>query len=157
MIRSRACGAIIVILIAYLALALPLPMVLLDHELGVLTGDPAHTVLNDHAWLDHAAGSGITPSDGGILILVLVVSLALPLEHSGQSADLLSPSGRGPLPADSIVFPRINSLSISHANCGVEAVPFVSLAHGQTTGWWVEQSSQKTRKGRGFRSSSVNR
>ena len=60
MIRCRACSAIILILPLYLALALALPMVLLEHELGVLTGDPEHTVLDDHAWLDHAAGSGLS-------------------------------------------------------------------------------------------------
>jgi len=57
MIRGRACRAIIFILPLYLALALALPMLLLVHELGVLTGDPAHGALDDHAWLDHAAGS----------------------------------------------------------------------------------------------------
>ncbi len=44
--------------LAYLVLALPLPSALLDHELGLLSGDPAHTVLDDHAWPDHAAGAG---------------------------------------------------------------------------------------------------
>ncbi len=60
MIRGRACRAIILVLPLYLALALALPMVLLDHELGVLTGDPAHGALDDHAWLDHAAESGLS-------------------------------------------------------------------------------------------------
>ena len=60
MIRGRACSAIILILPLYLALALALPMVLLDHELGVLTGDPSHGDLDDHAWLDHAAGAGLS-------------------------------------------------------------------------------------------------
>lgn len=62
MIRGRACRAIILILPLYLTLALALPMVLLDHELGVLTGDPAHGALDDHAWLDHVAGSGLCES-----------------------------------------------------------------------------------------------
>ncbi|MBA5874749.1 MAG: hypothetical protein GDA66_09405 [Nitrospira sp. CR1.2] len=60
MIRGRASCARILILSLYLALALPLPMVLLDHELGLFTGDPSHTTLDGHAWLDHAAGFGLS-------------------------------------------------------------------------------------------------
>lgn len=66
MIRGRAARASILMLSLYLALALPLPMVLLEHELGVLTGDPAHGALDDHAWLDHAAGAGL--SECGFLL-----------------------------------------------------------------------------------------
>lgn len=73
--QGRARGAIIAILLVYLSLALPLPSVLLDHELGLLMGDPAHTVLDNHAWLDHAAGSGLSETgqilDGGDLSVVL--------------------------------------------------------------------------------------
>ena len=60
MIRRSALGVVLCILAAYLALAVPLPAVLLEHELGLFTGDPAHTVHDDHAWLDHAAGSGLS-------------------------------------------------------------------------------------------------
>lgn len=54
------------LLLAYALLAMPLPGVLLDHELGLLTHDPAHTALDEHAWLDHAAGAGMTSTDAGI-------------------------------------------------------------------------------------------
>lgn len=76
MIRGRACRAIILILPLYLALALALPMVLLDHELGVLTGDPAHTVHDDHAWLDHVAGSGLSEAAHIPEVKPLRISLA---------------------------------------------------------------------------------
>jgi len=63
-------------LLAYLAL--PLPFVLLDHELGLLTGNPAHTMLDDHAWLDHPAESGLASGDAGIAAIDLIAWEALP-------------------------------------------------------------------------------
>lgn len=83
-------------LLAYLALALPLPFVLLDHELGLLTGDPTHTTLDDHAWLDHAAGSGLASGDAGIVSSDLAVPLILPVQPGYESAGVLSSSIRGP-------------------------------------------------------------
>ncbi len=77
MIRGRASRASILILSLYLALALPLPMVLLDHEMGVFTGDPSHTILDVHAWLDHAAGSGLSEAAHILEVEPLLVSLAL--------------------------------------------------------------------------------
>jgi len=83
-------------LLAYLALALPLPFVLLDHELGLLAGNPAHTTLDDHAWLDHAAGSGLASGDAGIVVADLAVPLSLLAESCGVQAPVASPSVRGP-------------------------------------------------------------
>jgi hypothetical protein len=83
-------------LLAYLVLALPLPFVLLDHEVGLLTGDPTHTTLDNHAWLDHAAGTGLTT---GELEIVLIDSAAiLRLFPSGhiQSPIAIRLSVRGP-------------------------------------------------------------
>lgn len=76
MIRRSALGVVLCILAAYLALAVPLPAVLLEHELGLLSGDPAHTVHDDHAWLDHAAGSGLSESGHILEVGNLLVSLA---------------------------------------------------------------------------------
>jgi hypothetical protein len=85
-------------LLAYLALALPLPFVLLDHELGLLTGDPTHSADDDHAWLDHAAGDGMASGDAGPGSLGLVV-LSVPLfETCHQLFDRAVPSVRGPPP-----------------------------------------------------------
>lgn len=74
--QGSARALTIAILVVYLSLALPLPTVLLDHELGLLMGDPAHTVLDDHAWLDHAAGSGLSESGHILEVGNLPVSLA---------------------------------------------------------------------------------
>lgn len=82
--------------LVYLVLALPLPAVLLDHELGLLSGDPAHTVLDDHAWLEHAAGSGLASDDGGAVAVDSAVQLILPAQPGYGSAGVLSPSVRGP-------------------------------------------------------------
>ncbi len=83
-------------LLAYLALALPLPFVLLDHELGLLTGDPAHTIHDNHAWLDHAAGDGMASGDAGSGSPGLVV-LSVPLfETFHRLFDRAVPFVRGP-------------------------------------------------------------
>ncbi len=87
------------VLLAYLVLALPLPFVLLDHELGLLTGNPAHTLLDDHAWLDHAAGSGLASDGAGIVAIELAVPLILPAQPGYESTGVPSPSVRGPPPA----------------------------------------------------------
>ena len=76
MTRGLARAVIMALLIGYLLLALPLPTVLLDHELGLLMGDAAHTVLDDHAWLDHATGSGLSESGHVLDAGNLLVSLA---------------------------------------------------------------------------------
>lgn len=97
MIRGRACSAIILILPLYLALALPLPMVLLEHELGVLTRDPAHGALDDHAWLDHAAGAGL--SECGFLLEARNLPVSLVYEtHPNPSLGFYRTSdlSRGP-------------------------------------------------------------
>lgn len=83
-------------LLAYLALALPLPFVLLDHELGLLAGNPAHTTLDDHAWLDHAAGSGLASGDAGMVVADFIGLLSLLAESCGVQAPVASPSVRGP-------------------------------------------------------------
>ena len=82
--------------LAYLVLALPLPAALLDHELGLLSGDPAHSVLDDHAWLDHAAGAGLASDDGGAVAVDPAVPLILPTQPGYESAGVLFPSVRGP-------------------------------------------------------------
>jgi hypothetical protein len=82
--------------LAYLALALPLPAVLLDHELGLLTGSSAHTSLDDHAWLDHAAGSGMASGDVEIAVVDRVVPLILPVDSYYKSYRAQVPSVRGP-------------------------------------------------------------
>ncbi len=90
------CYVLVGALLAYLALALPLPFVLLDHELGLLAGNPAHTTLDDHAWLDHAAGPGLASGDAGIVVADLAVPLSLLAESCGVQAPVASPSVRGP-------------------------------------------------------------
>lgn len=75
MIRRGALGVVLCILAAYLVLAVPLPVVLLDHELGLFTGDPSHTTLDGHAWLDHAAGFGLSETGHTLDAVHLPVSL----------------------------------------------------------------------------------
>ena len=82
--------------LAYLVLALPLPAALLDHEWGLLTGDPTHSVDDDHAWLDHAAGAGLASDDGGAVAVDPAVPLLLPTQPGYESAGVLFPSVRGP-------------------------------------------------------------
>jgi hypothetical protein len=85
-------------LLAYLALALPLPFVLLDHELGLLTGDPTHSVHDDHAWLDHAAGDGMAASNGDIAPDILI-AIDFSLDRSVvELSRVYLPSVRGPPP-----------------------------------------------------------
>ncbi len=83
-------------LLAYLVLALPLPAVLLDHEIGLLTGDPSHTINDDHAWLDHAAGSGLTSEDAGLDPSDLVGVPTLLSTPSFDATHTQLPSVRGP-------------------------------------------------------------
>ncbi len=83
-------------LLAYLALALPLPFVLLDHELGLLTGDPAHTTFDDHAWLDHVAGAGLASCEAEVVPIDVAVSFALSPPLYFESSNVLTPSVRGP-------------------------------------------------------------
>ncbi|MEX0829776.1 MAG: hypothetical protein WD032_06000 [Nitrospirales bacterium] len=85
------------LLLVYPALALPLPMVLLDHELGLLTGDPSHTAFDDHAWLDHAAGSGMASADKGAAAIDPGVQGLLPFCNSFyQSSAIDLTTARGP-------------------------------------------------------------
>lgn len=84
------------VLFAYLVLALPLPMVLLDHELGLLTGDSTHSMYDDHAWLDHAAGDGMAVSDGGIAPDTLIAVDSSPDRLFVESLRVHLPSARGP-------------------------------------------------------------
>lgn len=90
--RSLLIGA----LLAYLALALPLPFVLLDHELGIFTGDPTHSMIDDHAWLDHAAGDGMTSDDVIPDTLNPCILIVSPFETLHRSFDRTVPSVRGP-------------------------------------------------------------
>lgn len=83
-------------LLAYLALALPLPFVLLDHELGLLTGDPTHTTLDDHAWLDHAAGAGLFSCEVEVVPVDIPVCFVLFPPLYFESSTVLTPSVRGP-------------------------------------------------------------
>lgn len=83
-------------LLAYLVLALPLPFVLLDHELGLLTGDPIHSANDDHAWLDHVAGDGMASSDGGVAPDSLMAGDLLPDRSSFEFLHVHLPSARGP-------------------------------------------------------------
>jgi len=85
-----------VALLAYLALALPLPFVLLDHEWGILTGDPTHSADDDHAWLDHAAGDGMAASDVGVAPDTLITIELFPDRSVVESRPVHLPSARGP-------------------------------------------------------------
>ncbi|MBM4127597.1 MAG: hypothetical protein FJ247_09665 [Nitrospira sp.] len=83
-------------LLAYLALALPLPFVLLDHEWGILTGDPTHSVHDDHAWFDHAAGAGLASCEAEVVPVDVAVSFVLSPPLYFESSTVLTPSVRGP-------------------------------------------------------------
>jgi hypothetical protein len=83
-------------LLAYLALALPLPFVLLDHEWGILTGDLTHSADDDHAWLDHAAGDGMAASDAGVAPDTLMTGDPFPDQSFVESRRVHLPSARGP-------------------------------------------------------------
>ncbi len=82
--------------LAYLALAVPLPFVLLDHELGLLTGSPAHTALDDHAWLDHAAGAGEVSEESASCPANVHASTVGPIQVLSDSFHVSLPSGRAP-------------------------------------------------------------
>lgn len=99
--KQFACQRLLflIVLLAYLALALPLPFVLLDHELGILTGTPAHTVQDIHAWLDHAAGAGITSGDIVAQLVDCVVPVHPPVDAYHKAVGVHAPSGRGPPPS----------------------------------------------------------
>ncbi len=84
------------ILAMYLVIILPLPFVLLDHELGLLTGDPTHTTLDDHAWLDHAAGIGMASGDAVASVINLVLLIVPRVEIFHQSVEVVPSSIRGP-------------------------------------------------------------
>ncbi|MBH0210489.1 MAG: hypothetical protein HP495_18560 [Nitrospira sp.] len=86
------------VLFAYLVLALPLPMVLLDHELGLLTGDSTHSMYDDHAWLDHAVGDGLSSGDAIPAALSAVILIVPLCETVHQSCEHTVPSVRGPPP-----------------------------------------------------------
>lgn len=83
-------------LLAYLALALPLPFVLLDHQWGILTGDPTHSADDDHAWLDHAVGDGMAASDVGAAPDTLITVDPFPDRSVVESRRVHLPSARGP-------------------------------------------------------------
>lgn len=85
-------------LCANLVLTLPLPLVLLDHQLGLLMGNPAHTTLDDHAWLDHAAGVGEV-SDGRATCTAEVYAPTIgSIQVPSASFQVSLPSVRGPPP-----------------------------------------------------------
>ncbi len=83
-------------LLAYLALALPLPFVLLDHEVGLLTGDPTHSADDDHAWLDCAAGTGLVSGEPEIVLIDSAAFLRLFPSGHIQSPIVIRLSVRGP-------------------------------------------------------------
>ncbi|TKB95422.1 MAG: hypothetical protein E8D41_01345 [Nitrospira sp.] len=83
-------------LLAYLALALPLPFLLLDHEVGLLTGDPSHSVHDDHAWLDHAAGTGLASGEAEIVLIDIAALFRLFPSGHVQSPIAIRLSVRGP-------------------------------------------------------------
>lgn len=89
----------LVVLLAYLALALSFPVVLLDHELGLLTGNPAHTVHDAHAWLDHAAGAGITAGETATQLVESAGPIGSPGDAYQEAVGVHAPSGRGPPPS----------------------------------------------------------
>ncbi len=103
-----------VVLLAYLAFALPLPFVLLDHELGLVTGTPAHTVQDIHAWLDHAAGVGITAGEIVTQLVDLADPVGPPVDAYHEAVGVHAPSGRGPPPSISLISP-----SVKQDRCGV--------------------------------------
>lgn len=84
--------------LAYLALALPLPFVLLDHQLGLLTENPAHTALDDHAWLDHVAGAGEVSEESASCPANVHASNVSPIQLLSDSFAVSLPSVRAPPP-----------------------------------------------------------
>jgi len=52
----------LIILVAglYLFVALPLPYLLVDHYSAMLDGDPDHSAVDIHVWLEWAAGSSLS-------------------------------------------------------------------------------------------------
>ncbi|CAE6800666.1 hypothetical protein [Nitrospira defluvii] len=84
--------------LAYLVLALPLPLVLLDHQLGLLMGNPAHTTLDDHAWLDHAAGAGEVSGGSASCVAEVFAPTSDSSQVLSASFEVSLPSVRGPPP-----------------------------------------------------------
>ncbi|MCS6285368.1 MAG: hypothetical protein H8K08_08050 [Nitrospira sp.] len=83
--------------ILYALVALPLPYLLVDHYSAMQSGDPSHSDLDIHAWLEWAAGSSL--SEAGLVVpSVPAPSLALPIPPVPVFSVLLDSAllGRGP-------------------------------------------------------------
>jgi len=90
-------GLVAVVAVLYVLVALPLPYLLVDHYSAMQSGDPSHSDLDIHAWLEWAAGSSLSGS-GLVVPSVSAPSLALPIPSAPVFSVLLGSAllGRGP-------------------------------------------------------------
>lgn len=51
---------LVAVAILYVLVALPLPYLLVDHYSAMQAGDPSHSDVDIHAWLEWAASSGLS-------------------------------------------------------------------------------------------------
>lgn len=94
LIRTMLIAAVAML---YGLVVLPLPSLLLDHYSAMEAGDPAHSDVDVHAWLEWAAGSSLS---GTVLIVpsVPAPSLALIIPSAVAFSILLGSTrrSRGP-------------------------------------------------------------
>lgn len=74
-LRCRHICLIALVAGFYLLVALPLPFLLVDHYAGLAAGDPEHSAVDIHVWLEWAAGASLS---GAVLVLASAPLLALP-------------------------------------------------------------------------------
>lgn len=68
------CASVLVCL--YMSLACALPWLLLDHEFGIASGDPMHSQLDIHVWLEWALGLSIAASLAWLCVMLVRMALA---------------------------------------------------------------------------------
>lgn len=74
--RMVLIGAVTIL---YVLVALPLPYLLIDHYSAMQAGDPNHSEVDVHAWLEWAAGSSLSGSVPVVLsVLVPLLALIIP-------------------------------------------------------------------------------
>jgi hypothetical protein len=64
--NQHVCAVLLAI--AYALMALPFPVVLLDHDLGMAKGGSLHSNLDEHAWLEDVSGTSAPESSPAFVV-----------------------------------------------------------------------------------------
>jgi hypothetical protein len=94
LIRAMFIAAVAMV---YVSVALPLPYLLLDHDVAMQAGDPSHSDVDAHAWLEWVAGSSLSGA-GPVLPSALAPSLPVTIPSTHAFSVLLGSAlqSRGP-------------------------------------------------------------